>query len=105
MGVTCGCVREPGSLTLPFVVGFLFFSTKSKKTETPPEWFGMPLRAFLAVRKATHSTVKSVAGLNLHKNAPFVGGVGFSTSSKNLHPPLQSDWRQSRQPASGHVSA
>jgi hypothetical protein len=39
-------MREPGSLTLPFVVGFLFFSTMSKKTETPPEWFGTHLHAF-----------------------------------------------------------
>jgi hypothetical protein len=29
-------------------VGFLFFSTSSKKTETPPEWFGTHLHAFSA---------------------------------------------------------
>jgi len=51
MGVTCGCVREPGSLTLPFGVGCLRFSTKSKNANTPPEWAGTLLRACFAVRK------------------------------------------------------
>jgi hypothetical protein len=51
MGVTSGCVREPGSLTLLILVGFVGFSTKSKKPYTPPEWAGTILRAFFALRK------------------------------------------------------
>ena len=38
MGVTSGCVREPGSRTLPFGVGCVGFSTSSKNPHTPPEW-------------------------------------------------------------------
>jgi hypothetical protein len=52
MGVTCGCVREPGSLTLPFSVGFLFFAATPQKTETPPEWAGTLLRAFFRIAQA-----------------------------------------------------
>jgi hypothetical protein len=28
-----------------------------------------------------------------HKTAPFAGGMGFSTKSKNPYPPFQSGWR------------
>ncbi len=55
----CGCVREPGSLTLPFGVGFVVFSTKSKKPQTLPEWAGTPLRACFARLQA-----QLAAGLN-----------------------------------------
>ena len=54
MGVTCGSVREPGSLTLPFGVGCLRFSTSSKNANTPPEWAGTLLRAFFALRSKAH---------------------------------------------------
>jgi hypothetical protein len=37
-GGPCGCVREPGSRTLPFGVGFVFFSTKSKKHKPHLVW-------------------------------------------------------------------
>jgi hypothetical protein len=50
-GVPCGCVREPGSLTLPFRMGCMFFSTSSKKTYTPPEWSSTRLRAVFPVCK------------------------------------------------------
>jgi len=60
IGVTCGCVREPGSLTLPFGVGCLHFSTKSKNANTPSECAGRLLRAFFAVRKQSPPQVKAV---------------------------------------------
>jgi hypothetical protein len=41
-------MREPGSLTIAFGVGFLFFATTPQKTETPLEWAGTHLRAFPA---------------------------------------------------------
>ncbi len=61
MGITCGSVREPGSLTLPFSVGCLRFSTKSKNANTPPEWVGTPLRAFFALRKQSLPQVTPIA--------------------------------------------
>jgi hypothetical protein len=45
-------------------VGFLFFSTSSKKTETPPEWFGTRQHAFFAVRKQHKNHVTPVEGRN-----------------------------------------
>ena len=60
MGVTCGCVREPGSLMLPFGVGCVGFSTSSKNPHTPPEWVGTLLRACFAVRKQSPPQVKPV---------------------------------------------
>jgi len=63
MGVTCGCVRGPGSLTLPFGVGCLRFSTKSKNANTPPEWAGTLLRAFFALRKQSPPQVTPVEGV------------------------------------------
>jgi hypothetical protein len=51
MGVTSGCVREPGSRTRPILVRSGVFSTKSKKHQTPRQSCGTRLRAFLAVRK------------------------------------------------------
>ena len=62
MGVTCGSVREPGFLTLPILVGFLVFSTKSKKQETPRQNCGTRLHAFFAVRKQHPTQVKPVEG-------------------------------------------
>jgi hypothetical protein len=56
MGVTCGCVREPGSLTLPILVGFVVFSTSSKTRLCP----------FLAVQQqnpgVTHIRDRLLAG-------------------------------------------
>ena len=60
MGFTCGSVREPGSLTLPFSVGCLRFSTSSKNANTPPEWVGTSLRALFAVRKQSPPQVTPV---------------------------------------------
>ena len=64
MGVTCGCVREPGSLTLPILVGFVVFSTKSKKQQTPLQSCGTQLRVFFTVRKQHTKQVKPVEGGN-----------------------------------------
>jgi hypothetical protein len=41
------------------------------------------------------------AGLQLCKTAPFVGCVGFSTKSKNLHTPLQSGLRHAAKEQAG----
>jgi hypothetical protein len=61
-GVTSGSVREPGSLTLPFGVGCMVFSTKSKKPYTPLEWAGTRQRAVFAVRNQHTVQVKPVEG-------------------------------------------
>ena len=60
MGVTIGSVREPGSLTLPFGVGCLRFSTKSKNVNTPPAWVGTLLRAFFTMHKQSPPQVSPV---------------------------------------------
>jgi hypothetical protein len=60
MGFTRGSVREPGSRTLPFGVGFVVFSTSSKKLQTPPEWVGTLLRTFFALRKQSIPQVTPV---------------------------------------------
>ena len=85
MGVTCGYVREPGSLTLPFGVGCLRFSTSSKNANTPPEWAGTLLGAFFALRKQSPPQVTPVEGSMgfTHKEHEGTGfprnpiGVGF----------------------------
>jgi hypothetical protein len=61
-GVTCGCVREPGSLTLPILVGFVGFSTSSKNQQTPRQSCGTQVRVFFAMRKQYTIQVKSVEG-------------------------------------------
>ena len=87
----CGCVREPGSLTLPFGVGCLRFSTKSKNANTPPEWAGTLLRACFALRKQSPPQVTPVEGfapmgkkreLHAHGCPPIEdsdgkGGIGY----------------------------
>jgi hypothetical protein len=57
-------------------VGFVFFSTSSKKTQTPPEWAGTPLCAFHACLQAgtTCSGVKPAEAHTPHSN--FVNTTG-----------------------------
>jgi hypothetical protein len=63
MGVTCGCVREPGSRTLPILVGSGgFLDLVEKKHQTPLQSCGTRLRAFFAVRKQHIIQVKPVEG-------------------------------------------
>ena len=62
MGFTCRCVREPGSRTLPILVGCIVFSTTSKKQYTPLQSCGTQLRAFFTVRKQHTIQVKPVEG-------------------------------------------
>ena len=78
MGVTCGSVREPGSLTLPFGVGFMVFLTSSKTGLCP----------FLAAQQQCPGVTQKrdclLAG-GFAANPIGVGCGGFSTSSKNLY--------------------
>jgi hypothetical protein len=53
-------MREPGSFTLPILVGFVVFSTSSKKQQTPLQSCGTLLRAFFAVRKQSPPQVTPV---------------------------------------------
>jgi hypothetical protein len=62
MGVTCGCVRAPGSLTLPILVGCIVFSTSSKTQYTPRQSCGTRLRAVFAVRNQHTVQVTPVEG-------------------------------------------
>jgi hypothetical protein len=62
MGVTCGGVREPGSRTLPILVGGIVFSTTSKNQQTPRQSRGTRLHAFFAMRKQHTKQVTPVEG-------------------------------------------
>jgi hypothetical protein len=57
-------------------------TTKFSRKQVPP--------CLSDAAKRTRSGV--FVGLNPHKTALFVGCVGFSMKSKNLHTPLQSGW-------------
>jgi hypothetical protein len=66
MGVTIGCVREPVSLTLPILVGFVgFFDFIEKKQQTPLQSRGTRLRAVFAVRKQHTKQVTPVEAVSL----------------------------------------
>ena len=66
MGVTCGCVREPGSCTLLVLVGFVVFSTKSKKTTNPTLKLWHAVACVLCRAQAAHKTGETCSGVMCH---------------------------------------
>jgi hypothetical protein len=106
VGVTCGCVREPGSRTLPCGVRYVCFSATPKNIRTSPEWVGTHLRARcrLHTQYAQHVTlstggicgcVREPASLTLLFVVEY---VVFSTKSKKQHTPPESPgtWQRAR---------
>jgi hypothetical protein len=67
-GITCGSVREPGSRTLPILVGVCRMERRCVQRlsirHTRLESRGTRLRAFFAVRKQHTMQVKPVEGVN-----------------------------------------
>jgi hypothetical protein len=56
MGVTCGCVREPGSLTLPILVGLVVFFDFVEKTTNPTTKLWHALACVFCRAQVAHKT-------------------------------------------------
>jgi hypothetical protein len=86
-------VREPGSRTLPVLVGCIVFSTKSKKLYTPLQSFGTQQRALFPLHTRCVQQVNPVAPVEVCGNlvparSPLEWGVCFfGVAEKTYTPP------------------